>query len=308
MKKLTLVFAILAALSPSAQLAQPTPTPTPNPSAGPTLDITFSGAVLFLKTTSGYKAIVAQHKAHQHQAYVRFRKGDAVQNTFSVANTFWCEGNEYQWAPLDGYLLTLDPASAINTTSPLDSSGINGWLVHLSELAKNNRLDDAKFNQRKPTKATVAAQMVLDRGMLLPLILDPPYHPVEWEFKDASATSNVKICGTSGIRWLLPIKRGTHSISLSAEGGPRLTLALRDGRTTALVIGNSLTTDIECPREQPATIDKHFALHYKLLKAAVAKQYVPVRITPEAKCTPPASKSAGNKSARGSDCLGTQWP
>jgi hypothetical protein len=308
MKKLTLVIAIFAALSASAQLAQPTPRATQKPIEGPTLDITFSGAVLFLKTPTGYKAIVAQHKAAEHQAYLRYLKSDVARNSFGGAKTFQCEGGEYQWAPLDGNQLTLDPMSALATSGPLDASGIDGWLVHLGDLAKNNKLDEAKFNRSRPNKSTVAAQMNLDRGSLLPLVLNPPYHPVKWDFQANGARANVQICGTSGIRWLLPLKAGTRSISLVTAEGPKLTLALADGRTTALVIGNSLIKDIECPTEEPQSVDKHFALHYKLLKTPVEKQFVPVRIKPEVKCPPPEAKSSGSRSARGSDCLGTQWP
>lgn len=308
MKKLTLVIGILAALSASAQLAQPTPRTRQNPNEGPTLDITFSGAVLFLKTNSGYKAIVAQHKADAHQAYVRFRKSDAAQNSFGGAKSFQCEGGEFQWVPLDGNQLTLSPMNVITADAPLDSSGIDGWLVHLSALAKNNKLDDARYNQVRPKKDTVAAQMTIDRGKFLPLVLSPPYHPVKWDFEADGEKANVQICGTSGIRWLLPIKAGTRSISLVSADGPKLTLSLMDGQTTSVVVGNSLTEDIECPEKEPAPVDKHFALHYKLLRMPVAKQFVPVRIKPEVKCPPPATKSSGNKSARGSDCLGTQWP
>ena len=309
MKKLTLVIAILAALSASAQVARSAPAePTPSPKGGPTLDITFSGAVLFLKTPSGYKAIVAQHKAGQHQAYVRFQSSDALQNSFGGAKSFKCEGSDYQWAPLDGNQLALDPMSAIATSGPLDASGINGWLVHLSELAKNNSLDEEKFNQSRPNRNTVAAQMNVDRGSLLPLVLNPPYQPVKWDFQADGTRAKVQICGTSGIRWLLPIKAGSRSISLVSAEGSKLTLGLADGRTTAIVVGNSLTEDIECPTKPPTTVDKHFALHYKLLKTPVEKQFVPVRVKPEVKCPPPEAKSSGSRSARGSDCLGTQWP
>jgi hypothetical protein len=193
-----------------------------------------------------------------------------------------------------------------------DATSIADWLVHLQHLAPGFDLNRNDYDQTDPVVGKVAAQMMVDRGTLKPLELESPHHPVRWKFQHGNETANPKVCGTSGIRWLLPIKKDIRTISIvsSLKDNPHLTVKLDNGRTTKVTIGNSVvdgkSNDIECPSKGPMPKDPHFALFYKLLRTTGAKEYIPVRIIPEDKC---GSGSVGqNRSQRGSDCLGSQWP
>jgi hypothetical protein len=205
--------------------------------------------------------------------------------------------------------LTIDPPDAL-APAPLNAEGIKGWLVHLKDLAQNAPLNAKDYDQVNPVVGKVAAQMTVARGTLEPVLLAPPHHSVRWEFKEGDkqgdATSNVQICGTSGIRWLVPLKKGTTEISLlsSLPERPILKLAVTDGKTTEVILGNSLAQDIECPKSLPQPVDYHFKLFYKMLKGFSGREFVPVRVSED----PCSEVTNGKRSQRGSDCLGGQWP
>jgi hypothetical protein len=251
-------------------------------------------------------------RAHNHQAYIRFPVDEATnKTTFDASERFRCDRTWYRWAPLTADQITIDPDSAIDVNL-FDATAIADWLVHLRDLAPGFDLNRNDYDQTDPVVGKVAAQMMVDRGTLEPLELQSPHHPVRWKFQYGNDIANPKVCGTSGIKWRLPIKKDTNTISIvsSLKDHPRLPVKLENGQTTKVTIGNSIvdgkSNDIECPSKRPMPKDAHFALFYKLLRTPGAKEYIPVRIIPEQKCG--SGGVPGNKSQRGSDCLGSQWP
>lgn len=310
MKRSSLLIAILATLSASVLGARPIPTPTPTPHDGPVLDVTFSGVVLFLKTTPGYRVIVPARQAQKHLPYMIFPRDGATASNWDTGE-FECELAWYKWVSLTAGTLSIEPESSIAPES-FNAAAIEGWLPHLGALTGNNAVIDDDYNQATPVVGKVAAQIDITRGTLRPLILGEPYEPVQWEFrsKDGSRKSNARtICGTAGIRWLLPIRKDTRSISIvsSLNNHPKVTVPLVNGQTTVVVIGNSMADDIECPKREPQDSDPDFGLHYKMLKAAPATAWIPYRVTPKVTCAPPP-ETKGNKSKRGTDCLPAQSP
>jgi len=309
MKRFILVIAILTTLSASVLGAQRTPTPTPTPHDGPVLDVTFSGVVLFLKTPSGYRVIVPARQMQNHLPYMMFPRDGATASNWETGE-FECDNEWFKRVSLTAGTLSIEPESSIAPES-FNADAIEGWLPHLGVLAENNPVS-ADYNQDSPVVGKVAAQIDITRGTLRPLTLEEPYEPVQWEFrsKDGSQSSNAgKICGTAGIRWLLPIKKNTRSISIasSLQNRPKVTVPLANGQTTVVVIGNSMPDDIECPKRAPQDKDPDFELHYKILKTAPATAWIPYRVKPKVTCVPP-QEARGNRSKRGTDCLPAQSP
>jgi hypothetical protein len=313
MRRLTLVIALVTSLSARSVAASPPPTPTPTPHNGPTLDVTFSGVVLFVKTTPGpgYRAIVPARHGKMHLPYIVFLKEGASTSNWD-SSEFECEEEKlYKWVSLTADKLTIEPASAIAPGS-FKSDAIEGWLPHLGKLTENNHLNDEDYNQSEPVVGKVAAQIDITRGTLAPLILTGQYEPVQWEFRseDGNQKSGITICGPAGIRWLLPIKKGTRSISIvsSLRKRPKVTVPLADEKTTVVVIGNSRPDDIECPKKGIQPKDPDFALHYMMLTTPPKIPWIPWRVDPRVPCVTPPADPKGNKSLRGSDCIGGQWP
>jgi hypothetical protein len=316
-KGVSMMLSRMSALALAALLARstfasplPTPTPTPTPHDGPVLDVTFSGVVLFLKTTPGYRVIVPARQAQKHLPYMMFPRDGATASNWDTGE-FECDNAWHKWVSLTAGTLSIEPESSIAPES-FNAAAIEGWLPHLRDLTGNNPVIDEDYNQATPVIGKVAAQIDITRGTLRPLILDKPYEPVQWEFrsKDGSRKSNARnICGTAGIRWLLPIRKNIRSISIvsSLMNHPKVTVPLVNGQTTVVVIGNSMADDIECPKREPQDSDPDFELHYKMLKAAPATAWIPYRVTPKATCAPPP-ETKGNKSKRGTDCLPAQSP
>ena len=311
MRRFSLVIATIAGLYAPALFGQPTPTPTRTPTAhdGPTLDVTFSGVVLFLKTTPGYRVIVPARQAQKHLPYMIFPMNGTTSNWDAVE--FDCAG-WFKRVPLTADKLTIEPATSI-ARAPFKAGDIEGWLPHLSALTESNSVNADDYNQATPVVGKVAAQIDITRGTLKPLTLEgDQYVPVQWEFrsKDGTQTSDVTFCGAAGIRWLLPIKKDIGSISIvsSLKKHPKVTVPLVNGQTTVVIIGNSMVEDIECPKGGRGSKDPDFEIHYKMLKTEPATAWIPYKVAPKVTCVAPPEGLTGNKSARGSDCIGSQWP
>ena len=289
-----------------------TPTPTPTPThAGPTLELTFSGITVFLKKGNGYRVIVPASNTQKHVPYMLYQKEGAKASDFDVSE-FQCDFKNWQWGALTADALTIDPPTAIDA-GPLNADRLDGWLVHLhDDLEKANVFNESDYDNDPPKIGFVAAQMDIGLGTLKPFILPQPHHPVKWELKteNGSQSSGVRVCGVSGITWVVPLKKDTTEISLvsSLRPGRKFTFAVRNGQTRSVIIGNALAEDIDCPTKLLTPIDHHFKTYYKMLKTPVATEYIPVRVKPDQKCPTPTGAQAGSRSLRGSNCIGSQWP
>jgi hypothetical protein len=285
---------------------QPTPTPTPYP--GPELDIVFTGIVVFKEvpgTDPTYKVILP--RSSQHYAYIRFPTSayDESQTNLPLQHAFPCAGIQARYAVLVKDGLTLQPPGAIFDTKVVPGNALDS-LVHLRDLVPPGTDFDPEYDKEKPG-AKVAAQFDLRNGTLTPA-LEPGYDPYYWEFRETENAKPIKaVCSGSGITAKIRIKQGQgkNVYILSSQASQRLTLALRDGETTTINIGNSRNADIACPpgKSEP-TVDPDFMNHYQVLKGIQGK-YIPYPTT-SCKVKPPGTVSL--MSARGSNCIGSQWP
>jgi hypothetical protein len=288
------------------------------PPPSPELHITFTGVLVYKRMDGpdlAYKVLAPD--APSHSGYVRFAVADYQPSSTlkPSGNPFLCDGGRFQYVSLDADGLAIEPSDAVIDRPPLRAGTAFDRIAHLKTLAGANSELDPDYDQPAPKPHRIAAQFLLDRGSVEPVV-EPGYQPVIWDFWGYRKTitgaiqkttaCGVQLCGTSGVDLTLHLKDNSP-ISLVSSKDPvkrRLVLKPADGKALSITIGNSRKDDIVCQGMKHPVPDEDFLHNYKMVRKAT-RECMPF---PALECGKQPGPPVSITSRGGSNCLGSQWP
>ncbi len=311
----------------SARLAHalPPPTPTPCPTAGRQLHVLLTGVMVLKGIPEGYRVIIPALSGatnDPHTAYLRFRKDDYTGSTgFTVSGDVKCAfpncgakvPSQYVTLGTDtsgvraAHGLIIDPTALDD--GPLSPGYVAAFTAPLKDLVALNGPQHT-FNPHyatfPPQKGFAAAAIDLTKGKLEPITSDEQ----RWRFKTLTdkKDSRVELCLADGIIYTVKLRQGIDAVRIYSEAPSTASISLKvdDNHATAIVIGNSLGSDLECPdnvvKEKE---DKHFLHQYDVVTPGPNDKFVPQR-RKDCKDEETQSMSASKSEAKSSSKASTK--